>query len=243
MKREASTEMTKKKLDPQKLSMVSDYLKRTISERPYGYILASLAERLQLDKLDYDLRSMGLIAVPPDFNLKKLTEEKSVAFVPYCCKPFDCPLNVEQGRKSSACNAMENEGCEHQTCTIKNFVRVVKKLHIEEFLVIDADANLFRWLADKKNEGYKHTIGVACEFAISYAFEVIHGQLEYDGLIIMITGDKCRTKEEYAEMDSEDRGRLTFIDEWTLVALEEIIDHINGGELVPEEGDSATVDK
>ena len=55
---------------------------------------------------------------------------------------------------------------------------------------------------------------------------MIHGQLGFDGLIVIINGDKCRTKTDYAESDASDRGRLTFIDEWTLMALEEIADSV-----------------
>ena len=80
-------------------------------------------------------------------------------------------------------------------------------------------------MTKKREEGYTHAVGVACEFAVSYAFEVIHGQLGFDGLIVIINGDKCRTKTDYVESDLADKGRLTFIDEWTLMALEELANH------------------
>jgi hypothetical protein len=107
-------------------------------------------------------------------------------------------------------------------CTIGRFIQVAKLLGVKEFHVIESDSELFQWLADKKKEGYQHVIGVACEFAISYALEVIHGQLGFDGLIITINGDKCKNKEEYSESDAADRDRLTFIDEWTIATLREI---------------------
>lgn len=233
----------KKKVDPEKLSVVSDYLKRTISERPYGFILASLSERLQFNKLDFNMRSMGLITVPPAFDLRKLSEEKSIAFVPYCCKPFDCPMNASHGRKSQACLALEEKKCDHPKCSIERLVKLGDKLGIEDYMIIDSDPNLFKWLAQKKGEGFKHVVGVACEFAVSYALEVIHVQLGYDGIIVLINGDKCKNKEEYAEMDSADRGRLTFIDEWTISTLEEIIDELNGSSVTQEMKESASANR
>jgi len=230
------------KLDPVKLAMVSDYLKRTISERPYGFIIASLAERLRLEELDFHLSSMGIITIPPEFDLKKIHEEKCISFMPYCCKPFDCPLNEIEGRKTSNCKAID-DSCDHSTCTIRRFINIAKKLGIEEYHIIDADVNLFKWLDEKRRQGYKHVVGIACEFAISYAFEVIHGQLGFNGVIILINGDKCKTKEEYAEMDSADRGRLTFIDDWTLSALEELISQIYDEEIPAKEDGSAIVDR
>lgn len=207
--------------DPAKLAMVSDFLKRTISERPYAFILESLSERLELRKTDPRLSSVGIIPVPTDFDMRRLSEEKSLAFVPYCSKPFDCPLNSEHGRKANICQATYDK-CDHQSCTIGQFIKVARKLGIHEFHVIATDMGLFEWLAEMRKEGYQHVIGVACEYAVSYALEVIHGQLGYDGLILTITGDKCKTKEEYSESDAEDRDRLTFIDEWTLNTLDEL---------------------
>jgi len=201
--------------------MVSDYLKRTLSERPYAFILESLSERLEMGKIQKNLDSVGVIPAPANLDPKVLKQEKTVAFVPYCCKPFDCPLNEQSGRKSNTCQAMTDK-CEHTSCSIGAFIRIAKKIGVNEFFVIDTDSELIRWLADKRSEGYTHVIGVACEFAVSYALEVIHGQLGFNGLIVIINGDKCRTKVDYAESDASDRGRLTFIDEWTLMALEEI---------------------
>ncbi len=214
--------------DPAKLAMVSDFLKRTISERPYAFILESLSERLDLRKVDPRLSSVGIIPVPTDFDMRKFSEEKSLAFVPYCSKPFDCPLNSEHGRKSNICQATYDK-CDHQSCTIGHLIKVAKKLGIQEFHVIATDTGLFEWLAKKREEGYQHVIGVACEYAVSYALEVIHAQLGYDGLILTITGDKCKTKEEYSESDAADRDRLTFIDEWTISTLEELAAQLLNG--------------
>ncbi len=211
------------KIDPAKLEMVSDYLKRTVSERPYAFILESLTERLELDKVDRRLLSVGLIPVPNDFDPRKFLEEKTIAFVPYCCKPFDCPSNSESGRKSNVCQAVEGT-CDHTGCTVGKFVQVARKLGAREFHIIESDGGLFVWLADKRKEGYKHVIGTACEFAVSYALEVIHGQLGFDGFIVTVNGDKCKTKEEYSESDMADRDRLTFIDEWTISTLNEVAD-------------------
>lgn len=209
-------------VDPAKLRMVSDYLKRTVSERPYAFILESLAERLEMDRVDRKLTSVGIIPVPPDFVIGKLGDGKTVAFLPYCSKPFDCPSNVEIGRKCNKCQAIEGE-CDRDACSVGKFIAVAKKFDAAEFHVIDTDGGLFDWLAKKKDEGYKHVIGVACEFAVSYALEVIHGQLGFDGLIVTINGDKCKTKEEYSESEATDRDRLTFIDEWTIRTLEELV--------------------
>jgi|GEM_PF-1331753 len=213
------------KIDPAKLSMVSDYLKRTVSERPYAFILESLTERLELDKIDRRLMSVGIVPVPSDFDPRKFQEEKTIAFVPYCSKPFDCPSNARTGRKSNTCQAIDGE-CDHAGCSVGKFVQVAKKLGAREFHVIESDGALFVWLADKRKEGYTQVIGAACEFAVSYALEVIHGQLGFNGYIVMINGDKCKTKEEYAESDMADRDRLTFIDEWTTSTLNEIADSL-----------------
>ena len=207
--------------DPEKLSMVSDYLKRTLSERPYAFILESLSERLEMGKVQRELDSVGVIPAPTSFDPKTLQQERTVAFVPYCCKPFDCPLNEQHGRKSNTCQAIADK-CEHTTCSIGAFITIAKKMGVKEYYVIDTDSDLIKWLSQKRSEGFTHAIGVACEFAVSYALEVIHGQLGYDGLIVIINGDKCRTKVDYSESDASDRGRLTFVDEWTLMALEEI---------------------
>ena len=211
------------RMDAAKLSMVSDYLKRTVSERPYAFILESLTERLELDKVDRRLLSVGLIPVPHDFDPRRFLEERTIAFVPYCCKPFDCPSNSDVGRKSNTCQAIDGV-CDHVGCSVGKFVNVAKKLGAKEFHIIESDGALFVWLAEKRKEGYKHVIGTACEFAVSYALEVIHGQLGYDGYIVTINGDKCKTKEEYSESDMADRDRLTFIDEWTTSTLNEIAD-------------------
>jgi len=207
--------------DPEKLSMVSDYLKRTLSERPYAFILESLSERLEMGKGQRKLDSVGVIPAPANFDPRTLQQEKTVAFVPYCCKPFDCPMNEQSGRKSNTCQAVSDK-CEHTSCTIGAFIKVAKRMGIKEFFVIDTDSELIKWMSQKRSEGFNHVIGVACEFAVCYALEVIHGQLGFDGLIVIINGDKCRTKTDYAESDASDRGRLTFIDEWTLMALEDI---------------------
>lgn len=212
--------------DPEKLAMVSDYLKRTLSERPYAFILESLSERLETGKSDKALNSVGLIPAPANFDPKQIVAGQTVAFVPYCCKPFDCPSNEQSGRKSNTCQAVADK-CEHTACSINAFVKITKKLGIKEFFVINADSDLIKWLVKKHEEGYTHAIGAACEFAVSYALEVIHGQIGFDGLIVLINGDKCKTKTDYSESDTSDRGRLTFIDEWTLVALDEIVKEIN----------------
>ncbi|MEM2891426.1 MAG: DUF116 domain-containing protein [Thermoplasmata archaeon] len=222
-------------VDPDKLAMVSDYLKRTLSDRPYAFIIESLSERLDVGKGDRPLDSVGVIHAPADFDHRLLLTEKTVAFVPYCCKPFDCPSNEDRGRKSNTCQAITDK-CEHPTCSISRFIKIVKRLGIKEFFVIDTDSELIKWLAKKRAEGYTQAIGAACEFAVCYALEVIHGQLGYDGLILIINGDKCRTKEEYAESDESDRGRLTFIDEWTLMALEDIVNEVCNG---LEQGEAA----
>lgn len=211
--------------DPSKLVMVSDYLKRTLSDRPYAFILESLSDRLETRRISPYLNSVGIIPVPVSFDVRLFAEEKSLAFAPYCSKPFDCPLNCTHGRKSPACQAIDDK-CDHQSCSIGRFIKIAKKLGIRDFFIIDTDAGLFKWLSKKKQEGYKHVIGTACEFAVSYALEVIHGQLGFDGFILVINGDKCKTKIDYAESDISDRGRLTFIDEWTLSALEEIADRV-----------------
>lgn len=218
--------------EPEKLTMVSDYLKRTLSERPYAFILESLSERLEGGKSDRILRSVGLITAPADFDPLQIVGNKTVAFVPYCCKPFDCPLNEQYGRKSNVCQEVSDK-CEHTSCTIGAFIRIARKLGIKEFYVINADSDLIRWLARKHEEGYTHCVGVACEFAVCYALEVIHGQLGFDGLIMIINGDKCRNKTDYSESDESDRGRLTFIDEWTLMALEDIAKEICNNHQVP----------
>ena len=114
-----------------------------------------------------------------------------------------------------------------QAVDIGAFIKIVKKLGVKEIFVINTDSDLIKWLAKKHEEGYTHAIGAACEFAVSYALEVIHGQIGFDGLIVIINGDKCRTKTDYAESDAEDKGRLTFIDEWTLMALEDIAKEVN----------------
>ncbi|HEX9907419.1 MAG TPA: DUF116 domain-containing protein [Thermoplasmata archaeon] len=213
------------KADPAKLVMVSDFLKRTLSDRPYAFILESLADRLELRKVSPRLNSVGIIPVPVEFDPKRFADERSVGFAPYCSKPFDCPLNATLGRKSNSCQAVDDK-CEHHSCSINRFIKIAHKLGIQEFYVIETDSGLFRWLAKKREEGYKHVVGVACEFAVSYALEVIHGQLGFDGYIVVINGDKCKTKVDYSESDISDRGRLTFVDEWTLAALEEIADHL-----------------
>lgn len=238
--RDSSTEKGATCRDPAKLAMVSDFLKRTVSERPYAFILESLSERLDLRKVDPRLSSVGIIPVPVDFDLRRFSEEKSLAFVPYCSKPFDCPLNSEHGRKTNICQATYDK-CDHQSCTIGQFIKVAKKLGIHEFHVIATDAALFEWLAQKKKEGYQHLIGVACEYAVSYALEVIHGQLGYDGLILTITGDKCKTKEEYSESDEADRDRLTFVDEWTLSTLDELVTQLLNGNGQVNNGKKADV--
>lgn len=211
--------------DPATLSTVSDFLKRSLTDRPYAFILDSLGERLELKKVDKNLKSVGLIPVPHDFDLKKLYTERTVAFMPYCCKPLDCPLNAESPRKSTDCNAPTDE-CDHLSCSLSRYVYAVRKLGVSEFRVIDNDSSLFEWLVAKRKEGYTHVIGAACEFAMCYALEVIHNQLNFDGLIVTINGDKCKTQSEYSESDSEDRGRFTFIDSRTLSVLESIIDEI-----------------
>lgn len=229
--------------DPEKLAMVSDYLKRTLSERPYAFILESLSERLETSKSDKAMSSVGLVPAPAGFDPKDLVSEKTVAFVPYCCKPFDCPLNEQTGRKSNSCQAVSDQ-CEHTSCSIGAFVKIAKKLGVREFFVINSDTDLIKWLAKKHEEGYTHAIGAACEFAVSYALEVIHGQIGFDGLIVIINGDKCRTKTDYSESDASDRGRLTFIDEWSLMALDEIVKEIiSNPRISPKEAVSNSAQK
>ena len=205
--------------------MVSDFLKRSLMDRPYAFILDSLSDRLELKDVDRYLKSVGLVPVPPDFDLGRLYTEKTVAFMPYCSKPLDCPMNTEVPRKSANCRASV-EKCDHPTCSLSRYITALRKLGITEMYVIDNDAGLFEWLMSKRREGYTHVVGAACEFAMCYALEVVRNQLHFDGLIVTINGDKCRTQTEYAESDAGDRGRLTFVDSRTLTALETIVDGI-----------------
>lgn len=132
---------------------------------------------------------------------------KPLSFMPYCCKPFDCPV----GRKNQRCVLLENGECDLD-CSITDGVifSILSGVNINDIFIIDKDEYLFSWLEDKSDEGYDFiVIGVGCDYAINMAWDYVRS-LGFVGNVVSLKGDVCNKEKDYDEMEERDAGKKTY---------------------------------
>ena len=208
--------------------------------RPYSLSKALLKRKFGCSDVSATLRDGRVIIYPPTLDLKKIvtTElDKTVAFIPYCAKPLDfhCPVSDPvYGRKVKKCLKVTGGECS-VPCSLGKMVDVLKRHGYtkDQIFIIDSDSNLFPWLKEKKEEGYRYVIpGVGCYYGIGYALDFIGRKLGYKGCIVLLDDydpeDKkhgmCRSVFDYLNMDTTDRGKKTKISDKSIQLIEKILD-------------------
>lgn len=199
-----------------------------------------LKRKFGCNKASAVLRDSRVIIYPPTLDLKKIVEtelDKAVAFLPYCAKPlvdFECPANDPYyGRKNQKCIKLSGGRC-NVPCSLGKMVDVLKEHGYgkDRIFIIDRDSNLFPWLKQKKDEGYKYVIpGVACYYGVGYALNFIGRELGYKGCIVLLDdyelGDKehgvCRGVNDYLNMEKTDKGKRTKIVDKSIQLVEKIL--------------------
>jgi hypothetical protein len=202
---------------------------------------ALLKRKFGCSNISATLRDSRVIIYPPNLDLKKVvtTElDKTVAFLPYCAKPlgdFECPLSDPvYGRKNRKCIRLSGGRCD-VPCSLGKMVDVLKGHGFtrDQIFIVDSDSNLFPWLKNKKEEGYKYVIpGVACYYGVGYALDFIGRKLGYKGCIVFLEDydpeDKkhglCRGAHDYLNMDKTDKGKRTKISDKSIQLIEKILD-------------------
>jgi hypothetical protein len=188
------------------------------------YIIKELGIRL----LDQRLVDSDLVPYPPTLQVERLASEvsRSLAYVPYCAKPINCPTNRKTScRKNKDCLKISEDHC-GVDCSIKGLVGVLRKHGFtqDQMFIVDSDRNLLKWLRTKRRMGYRHLVpGVGCKYAISYALEFIGGNMGYDGLIIFLSGDICNNMRDYSEMEKGDKKKHTQVKSASVALLDSIL--------------------
>lgn len=138
-----------------------------------------------------------LALYPPEFNIEDMDLSKTIAFLPYCCKPQGCP--ADDNRKSEYCNLKIGEQCDYgNMCDVGRWIKVLERAGIKthNIFIIDSDDNLFNWLKFKREARYKYVVGFGCTFSILYAIDYVFDTLGFKGVVGYIQGDTCSTIRE-----------------------------------------------
>ncbi|AEH60171.1 hypothetical protein Mzhil_0295 [Methanosalsum zhilinae DSM 4017] len=204
---------------------------------PYSLNKSLVNRRCGFHKQDKVLQESRIVLSPPDFDFGRVVSselDKSVSFLPYCAKPRGengCPLcDPVHGRKDSKCLKLMDMDC-HVPCTLGSMVDILKKHGFtrDRIFIIDSDPNLFSWLKDKKEEGYKYIMpGVACHYGVGYALNHISKKLGYSGCIVFLDDHDpkdskngvCRGISDYLSMEKYDKGKLTRITESSISTID-----------------------
>ncbi len=196
---------------------------------PYRLKQKLLERKLKVRK-NKDLFSKRAVKYPAELDLDRILDEefdKCISFLPYCAKPRDCPINdTEMGRKNQQCLRKSGRECDRK-CSMGRMIDAIKESGMPEdrIFIIDADANLFEWLKQKRKEGYKYFFpAVACSFGVGYAFDMICQKLGFQGLVVFIDdadgAEKgkgvCRSKDDYLNMEYGDKGHTTKVCECSI---------------------------
>ena len=133
---------------------------------------------------------------------------KPLAFMPYCSKPFSCPIGERQNQR---CLLLEGKECEEDCSVAEGIMFALNSgVNINDVFIIDKDEYLFSWLKKKADEGYNFfVIGVGCEFAINYAWDYVRS-LGFSGNVCKLRGDVCNKSDDYEAMEEKDIGKKTY---------------------------------
>lgn len=167
-----------------------------------------------------------LAIYPPGFDIEDMDISKTIAFIPYCCKPQGCPANNGYSRKNKLCYLKLGEQCDYgETCDVGRWINLLHYHGIKsrQIMIIDSDENLFDWLRSKYTAGYKYTIGFGCTFAVLYAVDYVFGQLGYKGIIGYIQGETCTDLKDYLSMEHSDKGKQANLDTAQLSELDSML--------------------
>lgn len=164
--------------------------------------------------------------------------DKAIAFLPYCAKPkgdYTCPVSDSVNeRKNQKCLKLDGGKC-RVPCTLGNMVDVLKKHGFtkDRVFIIDKDSNLFPWLIQKREEGYKYFFpGVGCYYGVGYALNYVVEKLGYQGGCIVflddyVPGDKkngvCRSINDYLNMEKSDKGKRTKITDKSVYLVDDLL--------------------
>ena len=216
-----------------------------LKEIMYGFLPYSLNKYLVNKRCGfYDqnevLKNSQIVLSPSDINLDEIVQDeldKAVAFLPYCAKPngeVKCPLTHPiYGRKDSKCLKLDGMNCD-VPCSLGKMLDVLQKhgLAEDQILIVDNDSNLLSWLKRKKEDGYKYIMpGVACHYGVGYALNYISKKLGFKGCIVFLEDsnpdDKkngvCKCISDYMSMEKYDKGKLTKINESSIITIENIL--------------------
>ena len=137
--------------------------------------------------------------------------EHCIAWIPYCSKPKSCAGM----RKTQECRVLQGYDCKQlYKCSIGNLINELYDIGMktDQIFIIDCDDNLFSWIKQKKEEGYKYFLpGVGCHYGVAYALRYIHEELGFSGVVVYLEGNTCTCKEDYDGMEGEDKGKESFI--------------------------------
>ncbi|WP_234993664.1 hypothetical protein [Methanohalophilus portucalensis] len=174
-------------------------------------------------------------------DINRVVEEeldKCVSFLPYCAKPLgenSCPLNnPSDGRKSQDCLKLNDKKCNVE-CSLGEMVDLLKEngFTSDRIFIIDSDSNLFPWLKQKKQEGYKYLMpGIGCPYGINYALDYIGKKMGFSGCMVFIEdydpkdpkNGVCKSPSDYLNMEHGDKGKKTKITEESIQLMRKILD-------------------
>ena len=183
-------------------------IKKQIKEFLYSLLPYSLKQNIVKFKCGVNkqaelLRDSHIAIYPPSLDFKKVVNtelDRSIAFLPYCTKPMgnlECPAaDSVYNRKNQNCIKLSGGEC-NISCSLGKMVDVLKKYGYtkDRIFIIDRDSNLFPWLKQKKEEGYKYFFpGVGCYYGVGYALDYIEKELGYTGCIVFLDDYKKGTK-------------------------------------------------
>lgn len=180
-----------------------------------------------IDRKVEKIKNNSNIFVAPDNNaLPRILRDGKhmVAFIPYCTKPFDCPMNRNGSRKNRDCLLLNGEKCQ-KNCSIKHFVYLIRRFGISnnDIFIIDSDDNLFDWLVRKSNQGNRFFIGAGCPYGVSYSLDYIIRDIGMQGIGIKLGGDVCSSMTDYYNMEHSDKGKHTYIPVRVFGVLRELV--------------------
>ncbi|WP_407356967.1 hypothetical protein [Methanolobus sp. WCC5] len=128
---------------------------------------------------------------------------------------------------------LEDRTC-NVPCSLGDMIDILKERGFtkDRIFIIDSDSNLFPWLKQKKNEGYKYFLpGVGCHYGVSYALNYVQKVIGLEGCVVFLQDndplDKahgvCKHFFDYNNMEKRDKGKRTKISNESLKIIEDIL--------------------
>ncbi|APH39095.1 hypothetical protein BHR79_06085 [Methanohalophilus halophilus] len=208
---------------------------------PYSISKFMVARKCGLNRQKTIPKNPNVAVYPPSMDINRVVEkelDKCVSFLPYCAKPLGencCPLNTpSDGRKSQDCLKLNGKKC-NIPCSLGKMIDVLKEHEFtsDRIFIIDSDSNLFPWLKQKKEEGYRYFMpGVGCPYGVNYALDHVEKDLGFTGCVIFIEdydpsdpkNGVCRNPSDYLNMEYGDKGKKTQIPDNAIKLMSQIFD-------------------